>query len=130
MAIKIAQHVQTGWEERSIIRIGSHRVHAVTTLGCDNPENLNNTAIIDTGANISLLDVNAPAERCRHQTPPKSIIQPKGPMLTTTANLVLLLNKLPTEAQLAYRTPGIKNNLIATSELVDAGCGCEVALNG
>ncbi|KAL7479025.1 hypothetical protein ACHAW6_004770 [Cyclotella cf. meneghiniana] len=44
--------------------------------------------------------------------------------------------KLPTEAQLLYRTPGIKNNLVAASELVDAGCKlffhqhrCEVTLN-
>jgi hypothetical protein len=58
-------------------------------------------------------------------------------MLTTTENLILLLNKLPANAQLAYRTPGIKNNLVAASELIDAGCelffhqqGCEVTLNG
>ncbi len=58
-------------------------------------------------------------------------------MLTTTENLVLLINKLPENAKLAYRTPGIRNNLIAASELVDAGCelffhkqGCEVTLDG
>jgi hypothetical protein len=58
-------------------------------------------------------------------------------MFTITENWVLLLNKLPKQAQLAYRTPGIKNNLIAASELADAGYelffhkhGCEVTLNG
>ena len=57
-------------------------------------------------------------------------------MLTTTENLILLLNKLPANVQLAYRTPGIKNNLVAVSELIDAGCElffhqhrCEVVLN-
>ncbi|KAL7482170.1 hypothetical protein ACHAW6_007858 [Cyclotella cf. meneghiniana] len=39
-------------------------------------------------------------------------------MLTTIENLVLLLNKLPTEGRLAYRTPGIKHNLVAASELL------------
>ncbi|KAL7475307.1 LOW QUALITY PROTEIN: hypothetical protein ACHAW6_001229 [Cyclotella cf. meneghiniana] len=97
-------------------------VYLVPTDGCDNPDNLNTMAIIDTGAYISLLNTNAPAERHQQQTPPKSIIQPKGPMLTTTENLVLLLNKLPTELRLAYRTPGIKNNLVAALELIDAGC--------
>jgi hypothetical protein len=112
-------------------------VNTIPTPGCGNPDNLNTTAIIDTGANISLLNTNAPATRLRQQTPPKSIIQPKGPVLTTTENLVLLLNKIPPNAQLAYRTPGIKNNLVAASELIDAGCelffhqhGCKVTLNG
>ena len=37
-------------------------VHSVPTPGCDNPNNLNTMAIIDTGANISLLNTNAPAD--------------------------------------------------------------------
>eukprot|EP00804_Cyclotella_cryptica_P012573 CCRYP_014710-RA/>CCRYP_014710-RA protein AED:0.34 eAED:0.26 QI:0/0/0/1/0/0/2/0/588 len=99
--------------------------------------NLNTTAIIDTGANISLLNTNAPASCSQEQSLPKSIIQPKGPILTTTENLVLLLNNLPHDARLAYRKPGIKNNLLAASGLVDAGCelffhqhGCEITQNG
>ena len=112
-------------------------VHSVPTPGWDNPDDINTTAIVDTGANISLLNTNTPVKRLLQQTPPKSIIRTKGPMLTAMENLVLLLNKLPTNVQLAYRTPGIKNNLIAASELVDAGCelffhqhGCEAMLNG
>jgi hypothetical protein len=72
-------------------------VHSIPTPGCNNPDNLNTTAV-DTGANISLLNMNAQAKRLQQQTPLKSIIQPKGPMLTTTENLVLLLNKLSTNA--------------------------------
>eukprot|EP00804_Cyclotella_cryptica_P006014 CCRYP_000255-RA/>CCRYP_000255-RA protein AED:0.25 eAED:0.25 QI:0/0/0/1/1/1/2/0/796 len=48
-----------------------------------------------------------------------------------------MLNKLPATAQIAHRSPGISNNLLAASELVDAGCeiffhstGCEVTHNG
>eukprot|EP00804_Cyclotella_cryptica_P016763 CCRYP_002057-RB/>CCRYP_002057-RB protein AED:0.42 eAED:0.42 QI:0/0/0/1/0/0/2/0/226 len=95
-------------------------VNSVPTPGCTNPDDLNTTAIINTGAN---------------QTQPKAVIQPKGPILTTR-NLILLLNKLPANAKLAYRTPGIKHNLIAASELINAGCklffhqhGCEVTLH-
>eukprot|EP00804_Cyclotella_cryptica_P009708 CCRYP_011254-RA/>CCRYP_011254-RA protein AED:0.28 eAED:0.25 QI:0/-1/0/1/-1/1/1/0/682 len=48
-----------------------------------------------------------------------------------------MLNKLPATAQIAHRSPGISNNLLAASELVDAGCeiffhstGCEVTHKG
>ena len=55
----------------------------------------------------------------------------------TTKTLQLLLNKLPTAAREAHRTPGIVNNLVSVSVLCDAGCevffhstGCEVTFNG
>ena len=49
----------------------------------------------------------------------------------------MLLNKLPNEAREAHRTPGLLNNLISASKLVDAGCdlffhktGCDITRNG
>jgi hypothetical protein len=107
-----------------------------TTTGCTNPNDLATTALINTGANISLLQTGAPATRTTTQDTTKSVIQPKG-TLTTTETLQLLLNKLPTSACTAHRSPGITNNLLAASELADAGCelffhntGCEVIHNG
>ena len=68
-----------------------------TTPGCTNPPDLNNTALIDTGANITLLQAGAPANQAPVQTATKSVSQPKG-SLSTTENLLLLLNKLPVQA--------------------------------
>eukprot|EP00804_Cyclotella_cryptica_P012998 CCRYP_002316-RA/>CCRYP_002316-RA protein AED:0.46 eAED:0.46 QI:0/0/0/1/0/0/2/0/178 len=63
----------------------------------------------------------------------KSVLQPKGTLLTMET-LLLLLNKLPAQAHVAHRSPGISNNLLAVSKLTDAGCelffhstGCKVA---
>jgi hypothetical protein len=106
------------------------------TSGCANPTNLSTTALIDTGANISLLQHGAPSSRAPTQLPSKSVNQPKGNLLTTET-LLLLLTKLPSQARIAHRAPGITNNLLAASNLVDAGCelffhstGCEVTHNG
>eukprot|EP00804_Cyclotella_cryptica_P013267 CCRYP_007042-RA/>CCRYP_007042-RA protein AED:0.32 eAED:0.32 QI:0/0/0/1/0/0.33/3/0/993 len=106
------------------------------TPGCSNPNNLTTTALLDTGANISLLQDGAPAHKASTQTSAKTVTQPNGTLLTTET-LLLLLNKLPANAQTAHRSTGISNNLLAASELVDAGCeiffhstGCEVTHNG
>ena len=106
------------------------------TPGCSNPNNLTTTALLDTGANISLLQDGAPAYKASTQTSAKTVTQPNGTLLTTDT-LLLMLNKLPATAQIAHRSPGISNNLLAASELVDAGCeiffhstGCEVTHNG
>eukprot|EP00804_Cyclotella_cryptica_P013677 CCRYP_016128-RA/>CCRYP_016128-RA protein AED:0.64 eAED:0.45 QI:0/0/0/0.5/1/1/2/0/272 len=87
-------------------------------------------------ANISLLQAGAPAHRAPSQTSAKTVTQPNSTLLTTET-LLLFLNKLPANAQIAHRSPGISNNLLAASELVDAGCelflhctGCEVTYNG
>jgi len=111
-------------------------VNSANTPGCANPSDLNTTALIDTGANISLLQLGASAQRADTQLPNKSVLQPKG-TLVTTETLLLHLNKLPPQARIAHRSPGISNNLLAASELADAGCelffhstGCEVTYNG
>ena len=40
----------------------------------------------------------------------------------TTETLELRLNKLPLKARREFRVPAIPHNLVAVSELVDAGC--------
>ena len=105
--------------------------------GCANPPNLNNTAFIDTAANLNLLSESAPANEASTQLPSKSILQPSGAKMSTTATLQMLLNKLPPDAREAHRTPGLLHNLVAASKLVDAGCelyfhktGCDITRNG
>eukprot|EP00804_Cyclotella_cryptica_P000188 CCRYP_016177-RA/>CCRYP_016177-RA protein AED:0.43 eAED:0.43 QI:0/-1/0/1/-1/1/1/0/196 len=105
-------------------------------LTLSKPNDLTTTALLDTGANISLLQAGAPAHRASSQTSAKTVTQPNGTLLTTET-LLLFVNKLPSNAQIAHRSPGISNNLLAASELVDTGCelffhstGCEVTYNG
>jgi hypothetical protein len=63
-------------------------------------------------------------------------MQPKG-LLVRTEKLLLLLSKLPKQAQVTPCSPGISNNLLTASELADKGCelffhntGCEITYNG
>ena len=42
--------------------------------------------------------------------------------METTQTVELLLDKFPKAARKAYRVPHITNNLVAVSELCDAGC--------
>eukprot|EP00804_Cyclotella_cryptica_P022689 CCRYP_012483-RA/>CCRYP_012483-RA protein AED:0.32 eAED:0.32 QI:0/0/0/1/0/0/3/0/684 len=112
---------------------GCSHTHDLTS---SNPNDLTTTVLLDTGANISLIQTGAPAHRAPSQTSAKIVTQPNGTLLTTET-LLLFLNKLPANAQIAHRSPGISNNLLAVSELVDAGCelffhstGCEVTYNG
>ena len=44
--------------------------------------------------------------------------------------LELLLNRLPLKARRAFRVPDIQHNLIACSELIDAGCGVYLHKHG
>jgi hypothetical protein len=57
--------------------------------------------------------------------------------MTSTHAVDLLLTKLPADARLAHRLPGLVNNLLSVAVLCDAGCevffdkhGCEVTYNG
>jgi len=57
--------------------------------------------------------------------------------MTSVHAVNLLLKKLPADARLAHRLPGLVNNLLSVAVLCDAGCevffhkhGCEVTHNG
>jgi len=111
--------------------------YSPTETGCANPTNLDDTAIIDTSASLSLLGISATATESAEQLPGKCIIQPNGARMTTTKNLEFLLTKLPKSARQAHRLPGIVNNLLSVAEFCDAGCdvefhhtGCNVLYNG
>ena len=110
--------------------------NALPTSGCDNPINLSNTALVDAGANVSLLGALAPANTAALQLPCKKMLQPSGTSFFTTGTLELLLSKLPKQAREARRAP-VTNNLLSVSVLCDAGCevlfhpsGCEITYNG
>ena len=52
----------------------------------------------------------------------KTLGIPNGASMSTTQTVELLLPKLPLAARKAYRVPTIAYNLVAVSELCDAGC--------
>eukprot|EP00804_Cyclotella_cryptica_P022290 CCRYP_018111-RA/>CCRYP_018111-RA protein AED:0.33 eAED:0.46 QI:0/0/0/1/0/0/4/0/293 len=148
--IKWEQLEQTPWEVGRIINTGNQNPDEASQQDTDLNLNTNycnlitpvqNTpgctnALINIGANISLLQLGAPAQQADTQMANKSILLPKGTFLTTET-LLLLLNKLPAQAWVAHRFPGVSNNFLAISKLVDAGCelffhstGCKVTYNG
>ncbi|KAL7478418.1 hypothetical protein ACHAW6_004189 [Cyclotella cf. meneghiniana] len=86
--------------------------------GCVNPSNINSTALLDTVANIPLLANGAHAKQVAVQLTPKLVMQPKEDRLSTTKNLLLLLNKLPIKAWEAHLARGIANNLISAAPLI------------
>ena len=107
-----------------------------STSGCSNPSNLSNTALVDAGANVTLLGALAPANTAAFQLPTKRMFQPAGTSFFTTGTLELLLSKLPKAAREAHRAP-VTNNLVSVSVLCDAGCevlfhpaGCDITYNG
>ena len=91
-------------------------------LGCANPPDINTTALVDSAANVLLLDNGAPAIKSATQLPTKTILQPAGARMFTTKTMELLLAKLPKSSREAHRAPGIINNLLSVSVLCDVGC--------
>ena len=85
------------------------------TPGCTNLPNSNNTTLLDTAANISLLTPHAPAQKNMTTLPTKTIMQPFIDTLTTTGNVTLLLPKLPQAAQEEYCISCLTNNLLSAS---------------
>jgi hypothetical protein len=115
----------------------NHLAHYIQLeTGCANPYNLDLTAFIDTAAILTLLTSNAPASSNTHTNLSISIIQPGGTSMHTTRAMELLLQKLPPDARMAHRLPGLVNNLLSVAVLCNAGCkvyfhstGCEVTIN-
>jgi hypothetical protein len=90
-------------------------------------------ALINTAASCTLLTPHAPAFATAKPHVSITVIQPRGNRMTTTHAVNLLLCNLPAEARLGHRLPGLVNNLLSDTALVDAGCevffhrtGCKV----
>ncbi|KAL7531195.1 hypothetical protein ACHAXR_003897, partial [Thalassiosira sp. AJA248-18] len=105
--------------------------------GCANPPDINSTALVDSAANVTIINHDAPATEATTQLPTKSIIQPAGARMFTDKTMELLLSKLPKAARAAHRARKLTNNLLSVSVLCDAGCevffhaqGCEISFNG
>ena len=104
---------------------------------CDNSPDINTTALVDSAANVSLLDNGAPANESATEIPTKTILQPSGARMFTTKTMELLIVKQTKASREAHLAPGIINNLLYVSFLCDAGCelcfhstGCEISFNG
>jgi hypothetical protein len=116
----------------------NHLAHYIQLeTGCANPYNLEQTAFINTAAMLMLLTSKAPASSNTHTNLGISVIQPGGTSMRTTHAMDLLLQKLPPDAHMAHRLPGLVNNLFSVAVLCNARCkvyfhstGCEVTLNG
>ena len=105
--------------------------------GWANPIDLDQTALINSAASISLLGEKAKAKLAAIQETSKMLLIPNGADMKTTKTLELLLHRLPHRARRSFRCPGITNNLLAVCELCDAGCtvtfrehGCDVEYEG
>ncbi len=116
----------------------NHLAHYIQLeTGCANPYDLELTAFNDTAATLTLLTSKAPASPNTHTDLGISMIQHGGTSMHTTHAMDLLLQKLPPNARMAHRLPGLINNLLSVTVLCNAGCkvyfqstGCEVTLNG
>jgi hypothetical protein len=116
----------------------NHLTHYIQLeTGCANPFDLDLTAFINTAAKLMLLTSKAPASPNTRTNLGISVIQPGSTSMCTTHQMDLLLQKLPPDACMAHRLPGLINNLLSIAVLCDAGCnvyfhiiGCKVSLNG
>jgi hypothetical protein len=68
------------------------------SVGCANPTNLNETALINMAALCMLLPLHAQATATAKPHISITIIQPGGNCMTTTHAINLLLHNLPLEA--------------------------------
>jgi hypothetical protein len=97
--------------------------HLNDTPGCTNPSNyLKTTAFIDSAASISLVGQKALYKIAAIQEKNKSLGIPNGASMETTQTVELLLPNFPKAARRAFLVPNITHNLVAVSELCDAGC--------
>ena len=92
---------------------------------------------IGTAASVTLLTPKAPARSTPNSNVQITVLQRSGAKMTSMHAVNLLLTKLPDDACLAHRLPGLVNNLLSVAVLCDAGCevffhkhGCEVIHNG
>ena len=86
------------------------------------PYSTRNTAFLDSGASLHLLQEHAPAKQCIRQSPAKCVTIPNGTRMHTTETVKLELDTLPSQATVAHRLPGLSNNLVSAPILCDAGC--------
>ena len=71
--------------------------------GCNNPNNIHTTALIDSDANITLLENISPSNTA-YIIPEKNItMKPKGTKMKTRETLQLLLNKIPEPSRKYHR---------------------------
>ena len=90
--------------------------------GCTNPPNPNkNTAYSDYDTSTSILGKEAAYNVAPVQEPNISLNTPSHVPIHTTESLFLKLKKLPIAPRKAFLVKDIPHNLVAVSELVDAG---------
>jgi hypothetical protein len=90
---------------------------------CANPPNPNTTTnYLDCAVSMSIPGKEAACNMVPVQQPSISLNTPSHVPIHTTKSLLLKLKKLPIAARKAFLIRDILHNLVAVSELIDAGC--------
>jgi hypothetical protein len=95
----------------------------MTYLNSTPPNNLCNSAILDSGATWNFLASDAPCIHKEKALHPLSITLPDGTIIEYTHTSMLVLPGLPPSADKAYLFPHhFKHSLISVGHLCDHGC--------
>ena len=104
-------------------------INNATTMTNSNPSwativanNTNNSsALLDSGANVSLVTSTTEVRHSPTQQPTKSIIVPNGEAMTTTTTAEFKWNDVSQKGKTCHKVKGLVHNLAAVSNLVDEG---------
>lgn len=105
---------------------------------CVNQENVEQWAIVDSGATSNFLMISSPTKNRRPATKPINVTLPNGESIKTSDECDLDIETLPNRARTAYIVPGLNSHsLISVVKLCNAGCeviftkiGCKVQDRG
>ena len=90
---------------------------------CINKDNVEQWAILDSGATSHFLMVNSPAINRRPTASPINVTLPNGEQIQTSDICELDIPTLPTKAREAHIVPGLNSHaLVSVVKLCNAGC--------
>jgi len=99
--------------------------------------NIQQWAIIDSGATSNFIMTDAPVVNIKPAIQPLTAMMPDGETVTSTHTCELDMPMLPPKAREGHRMPGLKHSLIAVIKLCNAGCevkftkiGCTISYRG
>ena len=89
---------------------------------CTKPTHTNNdTALLDSGANVSLVKQTARVAPTTQKHANKRIVVPNGNTMHTSDTATFHWNNISEKGKLCYKVQGIVHNLAAVANLVDEG---------
>ena len=79
------------------------------------------SALLDSGANVSLVAPNIKVAQATKQQASKNIIVPNGATMTTSETAVFQWKKIGEPARICHKVKGLVHNLATVANLVDEG---------